>query len=396
MTLPDKNSNELQKKLSRRNMLRSTAIAAAGAIALPSFISGCTKEQWGPVKGGIGGTQPWEPLTGTEIQRAAQNLKNMGDFIGDLYPFCIEYEVFLYALLKSGTKPSGWQSFIVDVFINIALGMLGAAAGEIPGAGAAIAIVADNIKKWASGDKPGNLDADFSEFVEGHTQMQKAITDKILLLTDVNFPANDYKNLQEGFKGEIDFNGKKYNLRDLALSQFPSKDNGTAFVALRTAAFEQFKKHMWNVMLMKAGRMTKSYTWTESAAYNPPTQYARDVHYKDDRYKSTYLRGLYDLFWTNFHFSYWYFSFDGLELSSDAAKILFKDDSPGNIINPDGMFTRTYVFEQFHAKKPDFSGFHELRKDLSWGYYQGDSFGFDAAAGPFEFTGGDFPMLIKP
>jgi hypothetical protein len=46
MTDPTNKSEDMLKKLSRRNWLRNAAIAATSAVVLPSLLTGCTKEQW--------------------------------------------------------------------------------------------------------------------------------------------------------------------------------------------------------------------------------------------------------------------------------------------------------------------------------------------------------------
>ncbi|GAB3280469.1 hypothetical protein GCM10027347_55620 [Larkinella harenae] len=336
------------------------------------------------------------PLTNFELYSAAQNLLHMNAWVEDVYLFTGNYEQYVLAILKSGEKPTEWKDFVIDILTEIAIGILEVAAGEIPGAGPAIAIAGENIKHWTSSDNPANLDAEFAEFKLGHLQMQKAISDMLLKLAD---ETDDYKNLRDGFKTNIEFNGQKYSLRDLANSQFPTKDKGVEYTDLRTAAFDRFRKYIWNVMIMKAGTMTYSALWSRSGdAYDSPTQYARDVHYSDSRYKSTYLRGWYDWWGGLFYYRYFYFKFDDRELSPEAAKELFKDDTPGHIINPDGLFTRDYVFKQFHKESPDWFGYYELRKDLlkTKGSTSGDkSFGFDPTADNVVFTGGDFPMLVK-
>jgi hypothetical protein len=60
------------------------------------------------------------------------------------------------------------------------------------------------------------------------------------------------------------------------------------------------------------------------------------------------------------------------------------DDTPGHIINPDGLFNRSYVFQQFHTTKPDFSGGHELASTPDRDFADSDE---------FNFTGGLFPNL---
>jgi hypothetical protein len=385
------NAQNTLSQLSRRKWLRDMALAATSTAMLPSLLTGCTDHPIPPTVG-IGDV----PLTNAELKAAAQNLLHMNAWIMDLYPFCIEYEVYMYALLKSGEKPSAWKEFVVSILTDIAIGIIAAAADVLSAgiAGAAaiavLAIAADSIKTWALGDRPGNLDAEFAEFVKGHNQMQKAISDLLLILAD---ETDNYKNLREGWKGDIDFNGKKYTLRDLAESQFPTVAQGKAYTDLRTAAYDQFRKYIWNLMIAKAGSIEYSSMWyrQESFIGTSPTNFGRSEHYKN--HPATYLRGWYDGIFT-YYYRYWHLTFDGRELPDAAAKELFKDDTPHNIINPDGLFLRDYVFKQFHTEKPDFFGYHDLKKHFSKFPQYNTYLDFDLPD-DFEFTGGDFPQLIK-
>src|SRR5689334_2007954 len=55
MTDRSKRSKEILKKLSRRKLLRDSAITAAGAVLLPSLITGCDKSD--NDNGGLGGPE---------------------------------------------------------------------------------------------------------------------------------------------------------------------------------------------------------------------------------------------------------------------------------------------------------------------------------------------------
>ena len=162
-----------------------------------------------------------------------------------------------------------------------------------------------------------------------------------------------------------------------------------------------FQKHIWNAMFLYAGRMEvhNSNTFYEDASKIVPRDYAEKVHYPN--YKATYLRGYFyrsAVIVSNiyFYFASFYFTFDGLELSEEAAQVLFKDDWPGHIINPKGLFNRDYVFKQFHTKKPDFLGYFEIRKDAERGSCMNDRSCayFDLEADNYDFTAGEFPQLI--
>ena len=374
--------------VSRRSWLRDAAIAATGAAVLPSLLTSCTDHR----DIGLGGPKD-VPLTDFQLYSAAQNLIHMNDWIDRIYPYCIQYNSIVYHLLKSGEKgPTKWSEFVLDIFFSIGTGLLEAAAEEIPFSGAVIAIAADSIKSWAVGkNRPPSLEASFSAFEIGHQRMQLAITKRLLELAD---DKDNYKNLREAWTGEIEFNGKKYTLRDLAGAQFPTERNGTEYIKLRDAALTRFKKYIWNAMIIKAGDMSYSDAMFDrfyNSSYHP-THYAERFYPKN---KAVYLRGFYDKGIDTNVYRYWYFTFDGLQLSDEAAAVLFNDYWPGNVVNPDGLFNRDYVFKQFHIQKPDFLGYHDIRNDFEPGPGPGDAYWFNGAGDTFNFTGGDLPELTK-
>ena len=415
-------SQNTLNRLSRRNWLRDVAITATGVAVLPALVTGCTDHRIPPTMGA-------EPLTNAELARAAQNLLNMDLFFADVHTYNVDYERFVHELLNSSVAnpPSGFKTFLLSLITAIIVGIMGvvvAAAGFTPGVGpiiastvgAAIAIVSLNIKTWALDEKtrPATLEAEFARFDESQLRMRKAMSDLLILMADAT---DNYKNLREGWK-DVDFNDRKYTLRDLANSTFPTKAEGaTAYVAMRTAATEQFKRYIWNVMIAKAGSLSYSPYWgidvvDPNKIYHrtTPTYYGREVFYNNpnnqSENQSRYLRGWFSHGSQSYYFRVWILSFDGRELSLDAAKVLFKDDTPGNIINPDGLFNRDYVFKQFHQEKPDFrvwdpidgsQHYYDLRKDLDWGPNDGysDAMGFADLPDDFVFTGGEFPQLIK-
>lgn len=286
-------------QLSRRQWLRDTALAATSVVIVPSMLTGCSDYRIPPalaVGPGMGGVKEDDlPLTPSELKAAAQNLLRMNAWVEDVYRYTGEYEQYVIDLVKSGqTPPSGYKNFIISILTDIAVGIIGAAAGVTVverAIGAALAITSENIRKWTSGALPPTLDAEFAEFKLGQLQMRKTMSDLLLKLAD---ETDNYRSLREGWKEAIEFNGKMYTLRDLANSQFPTVQEGTAYVALRTAAYDRFKKYIWNLMIMKAGSMTRSDHWVvryDPPRVNSPTQYGREFFYKEPYNQSRYLRG---------------------------------------------------------------------------------------------------------
>lgn len=370
-------------KLTRRNWLRNAAIAATSTAVLPSLLTSCTDHTVPP---GVGESGPIL-LTGSELEKARQNLLNMIHFTDSVRLYTLDYEENIWGLLKSGKKPTSYDNFIADVILKVIELLLQAALSEVPGVavvvGAVFGLVNDFIKTWESGnEKPPVLDGSYAAIGLLMNKMQMAISDKLNLLAD---PNDNYKNLRDAWPGEIKFNDKKYTLKDLVASDFPTEGH-TQFVDLRDAAVKRYHQTIWNLLLVRAGDLKSTSFYKSEEVNYTPTEYARDEFYREN--KVAYLRGYYKQGY--FYYRHWFFEVDGLELPDAAAKELFKDSTPEHIINPDGLFPRDYVFKQFQRKKLDFAGYHELRKhsDLDPRDKNTDRWGFDHETDDYEFTGG--------
>jgi len=217
---------EVLKRLSRRNWLRDAAMAATGAVILPSFLSSCTKEQWALVKSNVpgGGLGSELSLTPAQLRHAAENLRSLGNLLRDLYVQTSSYDTTVLFLLND-TSNTNWQYFILDIFINVAYG-LGAVVGllgvELFGALRAFGSFLDVLKIWkisTAPERPKSLSDFFQQYQQGHRAMQYAIEEKIAELTN---PANNYANLKAAWAKPIEYNGKTYTLSNLAESTFPN------------------------------------------------------------------------------------------------------------------------------------------------------------------------------
>ncbi|MCK8495581.1 MULTISPECIES: hypothetical protein [Spirosoma] len=395
-------SQNTLNQLSRRNWLRNAAIGATGAVVLPWFLTGCADHMI-PEPGGLGATPaPTMPIADFDLYgQAAQNLQNMEAWITALYPYCLGYETGVFELLQSGDKgPSDWKDFLSNAFTKIGIGLLQEVGIKFPLAGPVFGIITDFIKLIeSSAHKPDGLSGTIATFTLGHNAMQMAITQKLIVLAD---PTDNYSNLREAFKeGDVEFNGQKYNLTDLAHKTFPTKEgHGTEYVAMQKAAYDRFRKYYWNMIMVKCGKLNRNWEEITYALYgNPaPSELAfRDLYQK---YRAAYVRGRQiNVIHAGpfFAFHYWYFTFDGRELPEGAVHELFKDDYPHHEVRSDALFYRDHVFKQFHRERPDFSPYYELRADLGFGSSPEDSpsYGFDPDADNYEFTGGEFPMLVK-
>jgi hypothetical protein len=369
----NRNANDILKKVSRRSLLRNSAITATGALLFPSFITGCSKDTDTPEGGGgnLGGPQ----LTPEQLQQAADNLRRLRVWITDLYPLCIEYETIVFLALKATKETGGWENFIADIFIDIGFALAASAAIASDGAAAvpAFACLSSFLHDWGiAKDKPDNLDETFADFDFGHNVMQLAIEQQLSYLVDPG-PNSNYQNLQNGWNDKYVFQydpntpGKAYTIGDLASSYFP--DLGEHYNTLQTVAFTEFKRLLWNLVIVKCCSYYEKEKWLVTLYYDgstPPNlqEYEQQKFFAPkEGNKGRYMRArVYEVEpgkYRSFQLIKWQLGIGGNLFSDEACDILFMDDSPGHIINPDGLFRRDYVFKQFSKTKPLFLYDHE-------------------------------------
>ena len=392
MNLPSNHSGESGKKFSRGQFLRDSVITASGIALLPSVLSSCSKLGYQPGNGygsvppkGWGGTP-----TLTDLQNAAANLDRMLQFMHVLYPFSIEYENEVFLALDSTKDNANWANFIGNIFIDIGVGIAGAIAIASGGSLAlpAFACFAAFLKDWGLGKgTPSDLAGTFALFVDGHNTMEFYIEQKLRSLQD---PKNNYSNLLTQWENEIEFNGKSYTLLDPANSPFPS-DKSDEYNALQTEAYTHFKKSLWNLAIMKCCSYYENYhKYYETPHDQPGTFYlwVQNTFYAQN--KGVYLRAEWqDEAWDgtdDWEYVYYNLGIGGYPLPDAAADILFKDDTPEHIINPAGLFNRSYVFQQFSTTKPEFK-FDEM---ASFPNYNTDT---NSNNNDWDYTGGLFPSL---
>ena len=406
MTDSTKNSEEITKKVSRRNMLRDSAITATGVVLLPSFLTGCTKDAWdyihghrGHDGGGLGGAE----LTPEQLKKAADNLNRMRMLLSDLYQNSFDYDEVVFLALSSTVKHPTWVNFLVNIIIDIAIAMAATAAALTANAEVipALACLSAFLHDWGIGkDTPidlTKLDGFFAFYQDGQLAMKKALDEKLGHLTDKgNDENNPYPNLQDAWKDPIVFNGKAWTLTDLANSFFPDKTNyADEYYAIYNPMYDHHRKSVWNLAVMKCCDYYRNYDYKIATPTQPGgvlLDWARNTFYKNS--KGAYMRAVYldEVDDENPPYIEWliteyWLGIDRNEFPEAAAKILFKDDTPGHIINEAGLFNRSYVFEQFSTRKFEFPNGHELGNDQIGN--------LNTAADDFEFTGGYFPTLIK-
>ncbi|WP_336515075.1 hypothetical protein [Pollutibacter soli] len=368
-------------KVSRRYLIRNSSIAAAGMFIMPTFIPRCRKYDW-PTDDGS------EPIN---LPAAAANLANLRAYLDDLYTSTIEYENAVFLALES-TNNSDWSNFDSDILIDLFYALLIAAALATGGEAAipAIAILSAFLHDWANGDKPKppNIDQVFAQFEFGHNQMHVAMNEQLTLLES---PANNYANLVAAWNNPIQFNGNTYTIGDLASSNFPtSTTGGAAYNAIYQAGVTSFQQMLWNLAIMKCctfGEPDTESIYTASEPGGVLLTHFRQTVYPNN--KGVYYRAKmtdYDPPWIYWDITKYTLGINGNPLPDAAAAVLFIDDTPGNVINSQGLFNRSYVFEQFSFTKPVFPFGDELGTDAI-----GNT---NPAANDWNFTGGQFPGLV--
>ncbi|MEP6951032.1 MAG: hypothetical protein ABI863_17220 [Ginsengibacter sp.] len=397
------NLKDMRNKMSRRNWLSDSAIVATGTILLPSLITGCRKDAWGIFHGdgGHGGGGLGDvPLTPEQLKAAADNLNRMRALLNDLYQNSFDYDETVFLALASTRQNTSWANFLVDIIIDIAAvaASTALAATGNPEFIPSIVCLSAFLHDWGIGkDRPEDLttlDGFFTEYQGGQLAMKQAIDQHLGHLTDVG-TNNDYANLQAAWKDPIVFNNKPYTLADLANTYFPEKtNNADDYYSIYDPMYDHHKKSVWNLAIMKCClyyRNWPRYIQTLTVPGGVLLDWARNTFYPAS--KGAYLRAVY---WEKhidvnpntieWEIDEYWLGIDGNQFPDDASNILFKDDTPGHIINPDGLFNRSYVFEQFSLRKFEFPYGHELGDDLTGN--------INAAADDFNFTGGFFPQLI--
>jgi len=318
----------------------------------------------------------------------------MRALLNDLYNTAFKYDETVFLALESTRENGNWTNFLADIFIDIAF--LAAAATAVASGGAAlvpaIAFLSAILHDWGLGkDKPdgiNGLNGFFAQYQAGQLAMQQAIDEKLGYLTD---ETNNYANLQAAWQQDLVFNGTTYTLADLANEDFPDKENHSVeYHKLYDPMYDHHRRSVWNLAIMKC--CTYYENWHDHIGTEKRVgallDYAQQKFYPAPEHKGVYLRGWFENFdhdYNYYELVWWNLGIDGYAFPEAAINILFVDDTPGHIINPDGLFYRSYVFQQFSTTKPEFF--------LSWHELSGSPGSDFSTNDDWVFTGGLFPKL---
>ncbi len=398
MTDPTRNPEDLIRQLSRRTMLRNAVIAATGIALAPPMLTGCYKDVWSLIPGRDGqGSVANPPLTQAELEIAAGNLNRIRALMNDFYDMNFKYDLTVLEDLSSTIQNPSWTNFLVDIFIDIAVGIASAAAvatgnvAVIP----AFAFISAFLHDWGIGkDRPLDLagvNGFFGDYQGAQLKMQTAIDKHFGFLTEVT---DNYANLRAAWKDPIVFNDKPYVLADLAKMYFPDKkDHSVEYYKIYDPMVLHHQKSVWNLATMRCCQLYRHYSFNVTTDTTPAgvlLSWARNEFYT--KYKGSYVRAELASYntedqtidWTVYQYD---LGIGGNPFPDAASNVLFVDDTPGHIINPNGLFNRSYVFEQFSVTKPALIYGHELGDDGIGN--------LNPNADDWTFTGGLFPDLIK-
>lgn len=338
-------------------------------------------------------SDPTNP-TDHEIKAALQSITNLRDWIKELYEDTGKYEDVAFQALNATVQTPGWSGFIVNAVINLATGIIDAVAianGQ-PLVVPAVGFLSAEIKEWLNnkGSRPSNLTDVFVEYALSHLAMQEAMEKQLAHYLD---ETNNHANLRAAWNKSFQAQGSTYKVSDLAKPEHAFPGIGDLWTALKETAALEFKKRMWNLIVMK----TCSYYRNWSTQYNTSGNNGTDPFDELADYvrRSLYIDhpGVYAR--RNFvaknvqggltiQIDYWNLGLNGNEFPKSVCDLLFRDDTVGHIIRPDALFPRDYVFKQFSLTKPDLhQGLNSNWKEIP----NGDN--------DWNFTGGYFPELIK-
>jgi hypothetical protein len=331
--------------------------------------------------------------TNDEIKAALQSIGNLRRWIIELYEDTAKYEDIAFQALNSTKQTPGWSQFLVNTVINLATGLIDAAAIDSgnPLVVPAMGFLSAEIKEWINGgNMPSNLPAVFTEYELSHLAMQEAMEQQLAHYIDAT---NNNQNLRGAWNKSFQVQGTAYKVSDLAKPAHAFPGIGDTWSATKAAAANEFQKRLWNLIVIKTCSYYRNYTYmyTTSATTNPDAQNELADYVRKGRYTtnpSVYARRDYvgndDNGGLQYSIEYWNLGLGGNEFPKAAVEMLFRDDTPGNIIRPNALLPRDYVFKQFSATKPNlYQGSDSNWQEIPYGNNDWD------------FTAGYFPELKK-
>lgn len=333
-----------------------------------------------------------------ELIAAVCSIKNLRGWIVELYEDTSKYETIAFEALNSNVQTPGWTNFIISSVLDIATGIIDATAviyGQ-PLVVVGMTFLSSEIKLWAlaGSNRPSTLPDVFVDYALSHLKMQEAMEARLAHYLD---PADNYANLRAAWDKTFALQDKTYKVSDLAKPEHAFPGLGDHWTNTKAIAATEFQKRLWNLIIMKTCSFYRNYskyyvTNAPSSGGNTEAElndYVRREIYNN--YPGVYVRQSMKEVnrpGSGYELTYWNLGINGYEFPKAVCRMLFRDDTPGHVINPDALFPRDYVFKQFSLSKPDlYQNYGTNYNDL----LSADGRIYDR---DWNFTGGYFPELI--
>jgi hypothetical protein len=199
--------------------------------------------------------------TNDEIKAALQSIGNLRRWIIELYEDTAKYEDIAFQALNSTKQTPGWSQFLVNTVINLATGLIDAAAIDSgnPLVVPAMGFLSAELKEWINGGSmPPNLPAVFTEYELSHLAMQEAMEQQLAHYLDTT---NNYQNLRGAWNKSFQVQGTAYKVSDLAKPEHTFPGIGDTWSATKAAAANEFQKRLWNLIVIKTCSYYRNYTY---------------------------------------------------------------------------------------------------------------------------------------
>ncbi|KST66360.1 hypothetical protein [Mastigocoleus testarum] len=289
--------------------------------------------------------------TAADITKVQNNLKNMQELNDYVHNYGQDKITNAYLLLSEHDKSDPG----LKIVLSIMKGAFGKIGSSIAGPVGSIVgnFLAGLISSWY--DKPpADIKGSFASYVNRFSKTCIAVDTQLAA-----YHANVVGNWEKSFT----FEGSTTTLSELATIAFPDKTD-PKFLDLAKAVLLGLDRNLWQQMLDTYKVIT---FWQDDPMHplvikgdksTPPTKWVQSFYAKNPAYYCIWGwhegSGCTD-------YSGWIIKEYSLgteaqlykdnSLNIDACKYLFKDSTPGVVINPDGLFTREEVFNSLNIKE---------------------------------------------
>ncbi|MDI3286674.1 hypothetical protein [Polyangium sp. 15x6] len=279
--------------------------------------------------------------TADQIKKTQSNLSNMVRFNRDLEtPGALKItNAFTLVSIKDNSDPG--LNLVVELFIRT----FEAVAGELGPVGAIGGAVIGGLVRYWLADPPQDLRAQFADYITRFDKTTRAVSLQL---------ATYHDDVKKYWHAPFYFDGGLHSLSDLATIDFPQPATRD-YQLLQDAAVLELDRSVWRQVLVANDVVTQ---WITNSPIiigedpdHPPVEWAQEVIKRNPAYNITWTWSDGDCCgsykgWviTEYNVGRGAGPFDDGSLSAAACHYLFKDSTPGTIINSDAIYERNTVF----------------------------------------------------